>query len=58
MKTGPNAGAAGIGSTLNVIVAAVVGAAAATALTVGGVNAAKGDQKPVAQSKLSQYSEK
>ena len=44
------------GNTLNVIVAAVVGAAAATALTVGGVNAAKGDQKPVAESQLSQYS--
>lgn len=50
-------GASGIGNTLNVVVAGVVGAAAATALIVGGVNAAKGDQKPVAQSELSQYSE-
>lgn len=55
--TGTSTGAAGIGNTLNVVVAGLVGAAAAAALTVGGVNAAKGDQKPVAQSKLSQYSE-
>ncbi len=47
----------GLGNTLNVIVAALVGAAAATALTVGGVNAYKGDQTPVAESKLIQYSE-
>ncbi|CAN5316546.1 hypothetical protein BH09ACT12_BH09ACT12_02880 [soil metagenome] len=58
MKSGMMAGSSGMGNTLNVVVAAIVGATAATALTVGGVNAAKGDQKPVAQSKLSQYSEK
>lgn len=45
-----------MGNTLNVVVAALVGAAAATALLVGGVNAAKGDQSPVAESKLAQYS--
>lgn len=42
--------------SLNVVVAGFVGAAAAAALTVGGVNAVKGDQTPVAESKLAQYS--
>lgn len=45
-----------IGNSLNVVVAGFVGAAAAAVLLVGGVNAAKGDQTPVAESKLAQYS--
>ncbi|WP_232675880.1 DUF2613 family protein [Nocardioides sp. R-C-SC26] len=37
-------------------ISAVVGAVLATVALIGGVNAAKGDQKPVAQTELYQYS--
>lgn len=41
---------------MNIIISAVVGVALATATLIGGVQAAKGDQKPVSQEKLAQYS--
>ncbi len=41
---------------MNLLISALVGAALATVTLVGGVQAAKGDQKPVSQTQLSQYS--
>ena len=41
---------------MNLIVSAFVGALAATAVLITGVNAAQGDQSPVADTKLFTYS--
>ncbi|WP_281290956.1 hypothetical protein [Nocardioides antri] len=41
---------------MNMLISAAVGALAASALLVGGVNAAKGDQKPVSNAELYTYS--
>lgn len=40
----------------NTIVAAAVGALASLAITIGGVNAIKGDPQPVSENKLTTYS--
>lgn len=40
---------------MNMIIAVVVGGLAATAVTLGGVHIAQGDQSPVAKSTLSTY---
>ncbi len=50
---------AGATGAVNIATAAIVGACMATALAVGGVQAAKGgDPKPVANSDLVQYAAK
>ncbi len=41
---------------MNMLISAVVGALAAGAVLVGGVQAAQGDQKPVGKSELYTYS--
>lgn len=41
---------------MNKIISAAVGALAATAVLVAGVNAAQGDPEPVAETKLYTYS--
>jgi hypothetical protein len=41
---------------MNMIISAVVGALAASAVLVGGVNAVQGDQKPVSNAELYTYS--
>lgn len=42
---------------MNTIISAVVGALAASAVLVAGVNAVQGDQTPVADSKLYTYAD-
>lgn len=42
---------------MNVIISAVVGALASTAILVAGVNAAQGDQAPVSTDRLYTYSD-
>jgi len=41
---------------MNMMISAFVGALAATAVLVAGVNAAQGDQNPVSETKLYTYS--
>lgn len=41
---------------MNVVISACVGALAATAVLVGGVNVAQDDQRPVADTELTTYS--
>lgn len=41
---------------MNLIISSIVGALAAGAFLVGGVNAAQGDQKPVSNAELYSYS--
>lgn len=41
---------------MNMLISAVVGTMAASALLVGGVNAVQGDQKPVSDAELYTYS--
>lgn len=41
---------------MNVIISSIVGALAASAVLVGGVQAVKSDQKPVSKSELYTYS--